>query len=313
MRWNYDSPELPGNQLAIDWYKSHGLNVMPATSAQQAYAMLQRNKSNFRSIKNFCQLTAAKKLNGILCTIWDDSSPHFETTWRGLHDFAWFSWNDAEVTEPIVHSIFRHRFYSPALADNAYEFQNILEESITFWETAFLSEGDRENYHSSISLLPMPDPAKSGQWNLKYRDRLDQAKKAISRYNEVRARIGKSMQLARRNRYTLEVMNQINELQVYSPDLLLLLAQYDAAASKEEKKNQMLQIRKKLDEFPVIRSRLEKVYAETRMMGNPPGYKLDANLHAHLANSTNNTDWTYIYELAMNKKVSEWLLSLGAD
>lgn len=313
MRWNYETPKLPGNQLAIDWYKSHNLDVMPATAAQQSYAMLQRNKSNFQSIKDFCQLTAAKHLKGILCTIWDDSSPHFETVWRGLHDFAWFSWNDAEVAEPVVHSTFRHRFFSPALANDAYEFQNMLEEAITFWETAFLSEGDRENYHSSFHLLPMPDPAKSGAWSLKYKDKLDQAKKEIARYREIKTRIGESLLLARRNRYALEVMDQINELQAYSPDLLLLLARFDAAASKEEKKDQMILIGKKLDEFPVIRNRLEKVYAETRMMGNPPGYKLDANLHAHLANATNNMDWMYVYELAMNKKVSEWLLDLRSD
>jgi hypothetical protein len=32
MRWNYDDPMLPGNQMAIDWYKANDLTVMAATS-----------------------------------------------------------------------------------------------------------------------------------------------------------------------------------------------------------------------------------------------------------------------------------------
>ena len=43
-------------------------------------------------------------------------------------------------------------------------------------------------------------------------------------------------------------------------------------------------------------------------MGNPPGYQLDSNFHHHLANGTNTTDWMFIYEIAMNKKINDWLL-----
>ena len=62
-----------------------------------------------------------------------------------------------------------------------------------------------------------------------------------------------------------------------------------------------------VNSFPVIRSRLEKVFSETRIMGNPMGYQLDNNFHEHLANGTNNTDWMYMYELPMNQKIKEWL------
>ncbi|MCW3110947.1 MAG: glycoside hydrolase, partial [Segetibacter sp.] len=34
MRWNYDTPDILGNNKAIDWYKSHGLKAMAATAAQ---------------------------------------------------------------------------------------------------------------------------------------------------------------------------------------------------------------------------------------------------------------------------------------
>lgn len=311
MRWNYNMPIIPGNILAVDWYKSHNLNVMTATSAQTFCTMLQRNRSNFQAIKDFCQLTAKKKLSGILCTIWDDSSPHFETTWRGLYDFAYFSWNDTESSEKVVHATFRHRFFSPDLAGESYEFRNMLEDAVNFWDTAFIVNGDRENYHDSFKLVELPGSSKIQQWSLQYKDRLDHAEKVVSVYNEIKKRITQSIGLSRRNRYALEVLEQINELQVYSSKLLLLIKQYDMSISLEIKNEALIKIKNYADEFPGIRKRLEKVYAVTRMMGNPEGYKLDLNLHAHLANSTNNTDWMYLYELAMNRKLSEWLRSKG--
>jgi hypothetical protein len=307
MRWNYEAPACAGNILAIDWYKSHNLDVMPATSAQMAYAMLQRNQSNFQAIKDFCQLTAKKKLKGILCTVWDDSSPHFETTWRGLYDFAWFSWNDRDYSQKVVHATFRHRFYSPDLAAERYEFQNILENAVSIWDTAFIVHGDRENYHKSFQLVDMPDKLKSGQWSLLYKARLAQAEKAVSMYDTVKQRIAESLILARRNRYNLEVLEEINELQAYSCKLLLLLKQYDEAASLASKNLLLRKIDDYENQFPVVRSHLEKVFAVTRIMDRPAGYQLDSNLHAHLASSTYNTDWMYWYELAMNKKVSEWI------
>ena len=40
---------------------------------------------------------------------------------------------------------------------------------------------------------------------------------------------------------------------------------------------------------------------------NPPDYVTDQNQHHHLANGTNNSDWMFVYELAMNKKITGWL------
>jgi hexosaminidase len=61
------------------------------------------------------------------------------------------------------------------------------------------------------------------------------------------------------------------------------------------------------ENFEKLRAQFENVYGETRILGNPEGYQLDSNFHHHLANGTNNTDWMYVYELAMNKKVEEWM------
>jgi len=309
MRWNYEAPDIPGNKKAIDWYRAHHLDVMPATSAQQSYAVLQRNHSNFPYIRDFCRITKDKGLDKILCTVWDDSSPHFETIWRGLYDFAWCSWNGADSVEKNVHAAWRHRFFSPELAPAEYECRDLLETSIAFWETAFLQEGDRESYYPDFKLMDLPAADANKTWSHQYQKKVEGAAHIMDNYREVKDRIARCQALARRNRYALEVLDQINELQAYSSKLLLLLKRYDEQGAKED----LQKIRQCLNTFPVIRKQLEQVFARTRMIRNPEGYQRDANLHLHLANGTDNTDWMYYYELAMNKKVDQWLHHQGID
>jgi len=179
MRWNYDTPDILGNQKAIDWYKSHSLMVMAATAAQTMWPIMPREKSNFQPIKDFCKITSEKKLSGILCTAWDDCSPHFETYWRGFYDFAFFSWNYANVKAEEVHSTFRHRFYAPALSDSSFEFQDMLEKALVFWETALIGKGDRNNYPKDIDLIQLPNEQSSGSWSETYKDKLSAS---VSRY-----------------------------------------------------------------------------------------------------------------------------------
>jgi len=318
MRWNYETPEAEGNRLAMDWYGAHHLDAMPATSAQQSYAVLQRNHSNFAAIRDFCLLAKASRLDKILCTVWDDSSPHFETVWRGLYDFAGFSWKAVDAGEEEVHGAFRHRFFSPALAGREFECRDTLEAAIVFWDTAFLETGDRESYYSSFQLMDLPAaggrgdlPAvgKKGEWSRRYAQKLSGAEAAMESYRLVNDRIARCMELARRNRYALEILDQINQLQGYSAHLLLLLKKYDESDPGEERDLALTRIREWVDGFASMRARLEEVFGRTRMMGNPEGYQRDSNLHLHLANGTNNTDWMYYYELAMNKKIREWLHS----
>jgi len=309
MRWNYESPAALGNQLAIDWYKTQHLDAMPATSAQQSYAVLQRNHSNFPYIRDFCLITKTKQLDKILCTVWDDSSPHFETIWRGLYDFAWFSWNASDAREEEVHAAFRHRFFSPALAGEEYECRDSLESAITFWETAFLEQGDRESYYPSFQLMALPAPPgpsrDKGTWARQYEQKLKGAATSMEIYHRIKERLQRCMAISRRNRYALEILDQINELQGYSANLLLLLKEYDSSDTGQEKI--LIQIENWVNGFAAMRAKLEEVFGRTRMMGNPKGYIRDANLHLHLANGTNNTDWMYYYELPMNKKVRQWL------
>lgn len=303
MRWNYDDAGLPGNIRAIDWYKSKKLPVMAATAAEQVWPMLPRNQSNFQPIKDYCRICSEKNMDGILCTAWDDCSPHFETIWRGLYDFALFSWNFTDIDVNTAHETFRHRFYGPGL--NSMDFQDSLENAMSFWETALIAGGDRFNYHENFRLIDLPVTGEPGVWSEKYENKISGASKAVLQYDQIKMKIAACSQMARRNHYALSVMNEINELQVYPAQLLLLLEKYDRSAGKD-KDTAAISIKKFVKGFTALRQNFEKVFSQTRIMGNPPGWLPDSNFHKHLANGTSNTDWMFVYELAMNKKIMEW-------
>lgn len=312
MRWNYDDPLLPGNQMAIDWYRSNNLTVMAATSAQLYSSMFPHTKSQFQPIKEFCKLTSEKKMNGILCTVWDDTSPHLEVLSRGVFDFALFSWNYEDISIDQAHASFRQRFFAAALAPPTFNFQDPMEEITTpFWETAFLQQGDREVYHKTFTLIDLPDPKNKGAWSKTYKEKLSKAGTVRTQQTEIAKQLATAQEVTRRNQYALSLFNVINQLQIYSSDLLLQLQQYDEASSKEQTAK-ALQLKKTVEDFNLIRARFEEAYGKTRIMGNPKEYQLDSNFHHHLANGTNTTDWIFIYEIAMNRKIDDWLLKTAS-
>jgi len=102
-------------------------------------------------------------------------------------------------------------------------------------------------------------------------------------------------------------MNQINELQSYPAKLLLLLEKYDKASSAPDRASVQKELEQFADGFREIRKNYEAVFSQTRILSNPGNYIPDQNQHHHLANGTNNNDWMFVYELAMNKKIREWL------
>ncbi|QMU31058.1 beta-N-acetylhexosaminidase [Adhaeribacter radiodurans] len=306
MRWNYDTPDIYGNKKTIDWYKTHNLKVMAATAAQTMWPLLPRENSNFKSIKDFNRIAADKKMDGILCTVWDDCSPHHETVWRGLYNFALFSWNKADLPVGEVNALYRQRFYAPALRPANFEFQNSLEQALTFWETALLDKGHRNNYPTNIDLIELPNSKKPGAWSKQYQNKISRAQAEVNRYDQIKTTLTKAEQAAIRNQYNLAVMQQINELQIYPAKLLLLLAQYDKVKPGKQKQAAGQQIREYVATFPEVRKHFEEVFSKTRFLENPDDYQLDENHHHHLANGTNNSDWMYVYELEINKTINDW-------
>ena len=278
---------------------------MAATSGQQIWPMLPRANSNFQPVKDFSRITAKEKLNGILLTLWDDTSPHFETYWRGIYNFGLFSWNYKDINKDEAYALFRHRFYGPKLSGVSYAFQDSLEQSMIFWETALIDNGSRGNYPQQIDAIDLPDDAATGEWSKKNAKKLTDARKEIVRYNSVKQKIAASLLAANRNKYSLEIFNALNELQIYPSKLLLKLEQYDKAKSAADKKKAAQEVRKFAAGFAGLRNSYEDISTRTRVLQNPPDYLADQNHHHHLANGTNNSDWMYVYELALNEIIEK--------
>jgi hypothetical protein len=305
MRWNYDNPEVPGNLKAIRWYKSHNLPSMAATAGQTMWAMMPRSNSNFQPVKDFSRITSEEKMNGILLTLWDDTSPHFETYWRGIYDFALLTWNYSDIKKEEAHTAFRHRFYGPQVSAPSFNFQDTLESAIKFWETALINTGDRENYPRKIDTLTLPDAASPGAWSESNAEKITNAHRQVEQYKKTKKTIAMAMSLAKRNKYSLQVLDQINELQVYPSELLVRLEKYDRAQAGAQKKSAAAAVKNYARTFSAIRKNYENVFTRTRVLHNPKDYLMDQNHHAHLANGTKNSDWMYVYELAMNEKINK--------
>jgi hexosaminidase len=305
MRWNYGSQNVWGNLAALDWYKSKNIPVMAATAAQTNWMLMPRGNSNINAIKGFSRITKEKSLDGILCTTWEDGSPHSETYMRGLHFFGLYSWNSEATSNDEANVIFRHRFYAPATASAEFEYQDLLEDALGFWETGLIDQGERDKPRRPFELITLPDRNIPGEWRKRYRDKITLAHQAMQKYTLVKSKIATTTALAKRNSYHLELMNQINELQVYPARLIIALEQFDHAPTNGKTK-MILEIRDLVNGFKEKRKSFEEVFSRTRILNAPEDYLVDSNKkHPHMANSKT-SDWMYRFELAMNDKMELW-------
>ncbi|SKD10024.1 Glycosyl hydrolase family 20, catalytic domain [Chitinophaga ginsengisegetis] len=304
MRWNYNFPKIQGNTKAIDWFMANGMQVWGAPAAQDMSAMLPRQNSIYQPTKDFCEIAVEKKLPGMLLTAWDDSSPHMETFWRGFYDYAGLSWNYQDMDAAAAHKIFRHRFYAPELAAPQFEFQDSLELALDFWDVALINQGHRRHYPYKMDLISLPHRDSAGIWSKKYADKVERAQLELKRYSNIRTVIAENKKRVRRNRYSLELLTVMNELQIYPSRLLLLLQNYDQAKDKDRIKKEIGSL---VNSFPALRKQYEDVFSEQRFLSNPPGYILDQNNDPMLGNGTNNSDWMHVFELAFNDKLLKWL------
>ena len=127
MRWNYFYPWAEGNLKTIEWYKENNLIVMGATAGQTRWILMPQDYSNIESIKSFSLTSVSKKLDGLLLTLWDDDSPHFELYKRGIYAFAEYTWSGVGLRSDDFKSNFRHRFFSHKFFDQKFDSQNSLE------------------------------------------------------------------------------------------------------------------------------------------------------------------------------------------
>lgn len=314
MRWHYEDPTVLSHRMLLEWYHKNGLNVMGATAAATGETpFMPRNNSRAQYIKDFCQLVAKNQLKGILATDWDDGSPHMETVMRGFIAQGEFSWHpDGRSVNEFLKA---HACREFGLSLQQMIFLTEMEQTAFFFDKAFVVSGSRNpawGVSDTFCLLDLPDADKPGEWTKKYQGRLDTVRIESARNEKIREGLKVAKKEALRNRYTLDIYEQTNNLFHYPVRLLEALAVYDGAKNVDERKRALVKIKEIADSFKGMRSELLHVYSKTRFMENPEGYIADLNHHHHLSALTNNSDWIFLYEIPMVEKVQQWLKAQGS-
>jgi hexosaminidase len=309
MRWNYDMPESPGNNRAIKWFTDNGFKVMGATAGQTRWNLMPLDQSNTNNIRDFALISIRNKADGLLLTLWDDDSPHFELYQRGISIFAEYTWAGEKRTTEELHAAFRQRAFGADFANAEMEFINNLEEPVAFWKNALLGQRRNRNNLKDLknpideALISMPNPDSAGSWTQKYQDKIAKAEANLARVDSVLQVIQESKKLAVRNNYTLEVYEQVAQAVQFSNRAIITLAQLDEP-SGERRSQAQAKLAGMDTEWKAIQSQLETVYGKTRQLNKPADYILDQDHHHHLANQAQNfSDWQFYVEGLFLEKV----------
>jgi len=315
MRWNYTMARQPGNIMALDWYKSKELQTMVATATNTEGGMLFqqdiRNQGNesigVSSIRSFAQLAAEKETLGMLCTAWDDKSPHMENYWRGFIAAAEYSWTPDGRTLEQFDNAWLWREFGLSVSDYQ-SLHNKLREGSEFWYRALFKKGgmlDEDNALQSLprlehwlpalagqenvvfdyttKLIGLPAKNSPGSWTEQYKDRIEKAENLIIQYPEISNRLNELYNSSKRNRYYWELANALFEFQMTAPILIIALRDSDRpGANSEEVKKARANFREKWED-------LNRVYSKTRFTTYPSKYVPDR--YFHLASQREDLTW----------------------
>lgn len=310
MRWNYSSPEAYGNTKAMEWFRSHNLKVMGATAGQTRWVLMPQSESNMDNIKSFAVNSINSGLNGLLLTLWDDDSPHFELYNRGIIAFAEYTWSGEQRSKNEIKTAYRQREFSHALKDSSYAFIDALEKPVAFWKNALL-KGNKRNYLTGMEnpieegVIDFPDKNNKGEWSKKYANRIEQAAQLMHTNDSISNKITQMKSMTLRNPYTLEVYEQVNQMTNFAPKALLALKTYDDALSPEEEMEAVKGLGQLQKDFVLLRKNLETIYSKTRILNKPASDILNENKpHWHLANLSHNFDWQFMAEQLFLEKIN---------
>ncbi len=319
MRWNYSVPQALSNLKAMNWFREHGLQVMGATAGQTRWVLMPLEESNMENIRSFALSSIHQGQEGLLLTLWDDDSPHFELYMRGILAFAEYTWSGERRSKQGIKSAYRHREFSSSVAGDPYAFIDRLEGPVEFWNNGLLKEGmDRRSLTKmkvpvEEGVIDFPDPAHKGQWSESYAERLKLAGKQAAMCDTVAGTLSRLQSLADRNLYRLKVYEQVSNLARFAPDALNALKELDQAEGEDAETAAVNRLSELSGRFSELRLNLEKVYSETRVLDKPDDYILDQDHHNHLANQSLSFDWQFTAELLFLEKVKHYLSEKEAE
>ncbi|GMQ27038.1 hypothetical protein Aoki45_37210 [Algoriphagus sp. oki45] len=313
MRWNYDMPESPGNNRAIQWFTDNGLKVMGATAGQTRWNLMPQDQSNTNNIRDFALISIRNKADGLLLTLWDDDSPHFELYQRGIAIFAEYTWAGEKRSSDQLHQAYRQRAFGPALASAEHEFINALEGPVAEWKNMLLDKGRDRNRLRKLenpieeAVIPFPDLDSAGNWSEIIQSKIQLAQTNLEKVDTILKQISQAKKSAVRNTYQLEVYEQVAQVVQFSNRAILTLAELDEPSG--EKRDVALSKLKEMEaEWATLLANVEEVYGKTRQLNKPEDYTLDQDHHVHLANQALNfRDWQFYVEGLFLEKVKREL------
>jgi hexosaminidase len=336
MRWEYSMARQPGNIKALEWYKSRGLKVMGATAAQTYRTTLvpfdERDKGmatlGLPAIQSFMQLASEKKIDGMLTTSWDDTSPLMETVWRGYIASAEYGWSPNGRSLNEFDNAWLQKEFGTTYP-NFYSLYNQLFDMNWFRQKSFFRKGtsqDRGNFLQPMTelghwlpptageekkqidykglLIDLPDKNSPGKWSKQYADLLKEAESYAGRYPALKADISKLYRTSLRNRYHWEVYDALNDFLVAAPHLLIALKQSDTP-DKAIREKGIESVRMSLDEFSAAWNNLVAVYGKIRFTSNPPDYVSDR--YFHYSSQKEDLTWLIQPEELYHNMIRKWM------
>ena len=316
MRWNYHKAESYGNGKAMDWFSSNGFRVMGATAGQTRWTLMPQRESNIDQIRIFAEQSINRNYNGLLLTLWDDDSPHFELYKRGISAFAEYSWGGLKRTKEEFKAVYRHRKFGPEFKGEQYAFIDALDEPVALWTNLFVEAGNHRNalIHKENpieeQLIDLPDFNKKGDWTKKYSARLEQLEAQKDQLEQAKKTLFKIQNQDAKSEYNLAVYNEVIQLVEYNFELMSQLKAFDTATTPEAEKKALDAIMITGQTFSSVRAQMETVYSQSRVLNKPEGYLLDQDHHNHPANQTVNFDWQFIGEILMLQKIETHFQSI---
>ena len=330
MRWNYHMAESYGNAKAMDWFSSNGFKVMGATAGQTRWTLMPQRESNIDQIRIFADQSIKRNYNGLLLTLWDDDSPHFELYKRGIHAFAEFSWAGLIRTKEEFKKAYRHRKFGDSFQSDEYSFIDLLDEPVGLWTNLLVEEGTHRNSLNQAnlakinedvtgalltavpikdpieeSIIDLPDFDNKGDWSKKYAKRLTELKLQKKKLEKVKNILDNFQKVGTKSDYNLMIYRQVSNLVDYNFKLMEKLNKFDKAKTIDEETDYLEAVYKIKNEFELVRKEFEAVYSQTRILNKPENYILDQDHHRHPANQTINFDWQFTSEIMLLKKIEK--------
>jgi len=309
MRWNYHMAESYGNEKTMNWFSSNGFQVMGATAGQTRWTLMPQRESNIDQIRIFAEQTIQKNYKGLLLTLWDDDSPHFELYKRGIYAFAEYTWGGIQKSKEEFKKSFRHRKYGPEFKSEEFAFIDSLDQPVALWTNLFVEEGFHRNalIHQNNpiekQIIELPDFKNKGAWSKKYASRLEKLERQKNQLEKVKNTLSKFDKQSNKSDYNISVYKEITNLLDYNFKLLSMLHELDYTQNSDEVTQLVEKIKILVDTFPNVRKQMESVYSETRILHKPEGFILDQDHHNHPANQTINFDWQFIGEILFLQKI----------